>query len=239
MKNLISIKEAREKKGLSINDLSKALKLDPEIIRLLEENLQLPHKFKAYQSTYKKSIYRYLGYEVKYKNSIIDIPIDYTRLSIVYFLLLLVFTVLVLLSFNIYNKFNNQISIRNIDKDQVYMDVLNLSSQYNLNELSHDVFINNLTLSSRVNYSQKVSIFSKSNKTIYYKIQNKNRKTIQFGEIFESSELNIDLDNDFLIDLSNINNVEKIIYRGIEIKVSEGLNSYLLNFNIKDLEALL
>ena len=239
MKNLISIKEAREKKGLSINDLSKALKLDPEIIRLLEENLQLPHKFKAYQSTYKKSIYRYLGYEVKYKNSIIDIPIDYTRLSIVYFLLLLVFTVLVLLSFNIYNKFNNQISIRNIDKDQVYMDVLNLSSQYDLNELSHDEFINNLTLSSRVNYAQKISIFSKSNKTIYYKIQNKNRKTIQFGEIFQSSELNLDLDNDFLIDLSNINNVEKIIYRGIEIKVSEGLNSYLLNFNIKDLEALL
>ena len=239
MKNLISIKEAREKKGLSINDLSKALKLDPEIIRLLEENLQLPYKFKAYQSTYKKSIYRYLGYEVKYKNSISYIPIDYTRLSIVYFLLLLVFTVLVLLSFNIYNKFNNQISIRNIDKDQVYMDVLNLSSQYDLNELSHDEFINNLTLSSRVNYAQKISIFSKSNKTIYYKIQNKNRKTIQFGEIFQSSELNLDLDNDFLIDLSNINNVEKIIYRGIEIKVSEGLNSYLLNFNIKDLEALL
>jgi hypothetical protein len=239
LKNLISIKEAREKKGLSINDLSKALKLDPEIIRLLEENLQLPDKFKSYQSTYKKSIYRYLGYEVKYKNSISDIPIDYTRLSIVYFLLLLVFTVLVLLSFNIYNKFNNQISIRNIDKDQVYMDVLNLSSQYDLNELSHDEFINNLTLSSRVNYAQKISIFSKSNKTIYYKIQNKNRKTIQFGEIFQSSELNLDLDNDFLIDLSNINNVEKIIYRGIEIKVSEGLNSYLLNFNIKDLEALL
>ena len=206
---------------------------------MLEENLQLPDKFKVYQSTYKKSIYRYLGYEVKYKNSISDIPIDYTRLSIVYFLLLLVFTVLVLLSFNIYNKFNNQISIRNIDKDQVYMDVLNLSSQYDLNELSHDDFISNLILSSRVNYSQKISIFSKSNKTIYYKIQNKNRKTIQFGEIFQSSELNLDLDNDFLIDLSNINNVEKIIYRGIEIKVSEGLNSYLLNFNIKDLEALL
>ena len=70
MKNLISIKEAREKKSLSINDLSKALKLDPEIIRLLEENLQLPDKFKAYQSAYKKSIYRYLGYKVKYKKSI-------------------------------------------------------------------------------------------------------------------------------------------------------------------------
>ena len=160
MENLISIKDARIKKGLSINDLSKSLKLDPEIIRLLEENLQLPNKFKAYRSTYIKSIYRYLGYEIKYKNSISDIPIDYTRLSIVYFLLLLVFTVLVLLSFNIYNKFNNQVSIRDIEKDQVYLDVLNLSSHYELNELSHDEFINTLTLSSRVNYSQKISIFS-------------------------------------------------------------------------------
>ena len=239
MENLISIKDARIKKGLSINDLSKSLKLDPEIIRLLEENLQLPNKFKAYRSTYIKSIYRYLGYEIKYKNSISDIPIDYTRLSIVYFLLLLVFTVLVLLSFNIYNKFNNQVSIRDIEKDQVYLDVLNLSSQYNLNELSHDEFINNLTISGRVNYSQKISIFSKFNKTIYYKIQNKNRKTIQFGEILQSSELILHLDNDFLIDLSNIDNVKKIIYRGIEIKVNEGLNSYLLNFNIKDLEVLL
>ena len=239
MENLISIKEARIQKGLSINDLSKGLKLDPEIIRLLDDNLQLPNKFKAYRSSYKKSIYRYLGYEVKYKNSISDIQIDYTRFSIVYFLLLLVFSILVLLSFNIYNKFNNQITTRIIEKDHVYKDIFSLSSMYDLNELSHDEFIKNLTLSSRVNYTQKISIFSKFNKTIYYKIHNKNSKTIQFGEIFQSRELNLDLDNDFLIDLSNINNVEKIIYRGIEIKVSEGLNSYLLNFNIKDLEALL
>ena len=99
MDKLISIKEARIKKGLSINDLSKALKLDLEIIRLLDDNLKLPKKYRAYQSTYKKSIYRYLGYEIKYKNSISDIPIDYTKLSIVYFLLLLVFVILILLSF--------------------------------------------------------------------------------------------------------------------------------------------
>ena len=43
----------------------------------------------------------------------------------------------------------------------------------------------------------------------------------------------------FFIDLSNINNIEKIIYRGIEIKVNDFLNFYLVNFNIKDLETLL
>ena len=239
MDKLISIKEARIKKGLSINDLSKALKLDLEIIRLLDDNLKLPKKYRAYQSTYKKSIYRYLGYEIKYKSSVNDIPIDYTKLLIIYFLILLIFTILILLSFNIYKKFNYQTSIREIQKDQIYKDIVNISNQYDLYELSHDDFIKNLKLLNRVNYSQNLSIFAKTNKTIYFKTQNNNRKTIQFGEIIKSNELVLDLDNDFLIDLSNINNIEKIIYRGIEIKLIKGLNSYLLNFDIKDLETLL
>ena len=239
MEKLISIKEARIKKGLSINDLSKALKLDLEIIRLLDDNIKLPKKFRPYQSTYKNSIYRYLGYEIKYKSSISDTRTDYTKISLIYFLCLLVFTILILISFNVYKKFNNQISIREIEKDQIYKDIINISNQYKLYELSHNDFINNLNLSTRVNYSQNLSIFAKPNQTIYYKIQNNNRKTIQFGEIIKSNELILDLDNDFLIDLSNINNIEKIIYRGIEIKLIEELNSYLLNFDIKDLETLL
>ena len=239
MKKLISIKEARIKKGLSINDISKALKLDLEIIRLLDDNLRLPKKYRAYQSTYKKSIYRYLGYEIKYKNVTNDIPVDYTKISLTYFLLLLIFVILTLLSLNIYDKFNNKNLSDDIEKDQVYLEILNLSSEYDLNELSHDEFINNLIVTRRANYSQKLSIFSKYNKTIYYKIQNNTRKNIQFGEILHYKELNIELDDDFFIDLSNISNVDKIIYRGIEIKINTELNSYLVNFNIKDLETLL
>ena len=159
MNKLISIKEARIKKGLSINDLSKALKLDIEIIRLLDDNLKLPKKYRSYQSTYKKSIYRYLGYEIKYKNLISDIPEDYTKISLIYFFLLLIFIILILLSLNIYNKFNNQISTRSIEKDQVYRDVLNISSHYELNELSHDDFISSLIPLNRANYSQNLSIF--------------------------------------------------------------------------------
>ena len=121
MDKLISIKEARIKKGLSINDLSKALKLDLEIIRLLDDNLKLPKKYRAYQSTYKKSIYRYLGYEIKYKNSISDIPIDYTKLSIVYFLLLLVFVILILLSFNIYINLTIKFHLKRLKKIKFIM----------------------------------------------------------------------------------------------------------------------
>ena len=239
MEKLISIKEARIKKGLSIYDLSKALKLDIEIIRLLDDNLKLPKKFRAYQSTYKKSIYRYLGYEIKYKDLITEIPKDYTKISLTYFLSLLIFTILTLLSFNIYNKFNSQILVKNIEKDHLYLDILNISSKNYLNELSHDEFINSLILTNRTNYSQKLSIFSKPNKTIYYKLQNNNKKTLQFGEILQSKELNIELDDDFFIDLSNIDNIDKIIYRGIEIKLIKKLSSYITNFNIKDLETLL
>ena len=239
MDKLISIKEARIKKGLSINDLSKALKLDIEIIRLLDDNLKLPKKYKPYQSTYKKSIYRYLGYDIKYKNLISDIPEDYTKISLTYFFLLLIFTILTLLSFNIYNKFNNQIPFKEIEKDQAYNDVYNISKQYDLYELSHDDFINNLVPLKRANYSQNLSIFAKPNKTIFYKIQNNIKKTLQFGEITKSNELILDLDNDFFIDLSNINNIDKIIYRGIDIRLKKELNSYLFNFDINDLETLL
>ena len=151
----------------------------------------------------------------------------------------LVFIILILLSFNIYNKFNNQISFKKIEKDQVYRDVLNISSQYELNELSHDDFINSLIPLNRANYSQNLSIFAKPNKTIFYKIQNNIKNTLQFGEITKSNELIIDLDNDFFIDLSNINNIDKIIYRGVEIRLNKELNSYLFNFQIKDLETLL
>ena len=238
MDKLISIKEARINKGLSINDLSKALKLDLEIVRLLDDNLKLPKKYRAYQSTYKKSIYRYLGYEIKYKSLVSDIPNDYTKLSIIYFISLLIFTILTLLSFNIYSKFN-KVSVREIETDQVYMDIVNLYSKYELNELSHDDFINNLITLNRANYSQNLSIFAKPNKTIFYKIQNNIKNTLQFGEITKSNELILDLDNDFFIDLSNINNIDKIIYRGVEIRLNKELNSYLFNFHIKDLETLL
>ena len=126
-----------------------------------------------------------------------------------------------------------------MEKDKFYMDVVNISYQYELNELSHDDFIKNLIFLNRVNYTQNLSIYAKPNKTIFYKIQSNIRKTQKFGEIITSKELILDLDNDFLIDLSNINNIEKIIYRGIEIRLNKELNSYLLNFDIDDLETLI
>ena len=49
MNNLISIEQARKAKGVSIDELSKALKIDRSIIKCLEEGLELPKKFESYQ----------------------------------------------------------------------------------------------------------------------------------------------------------------------------------------------
>ena len=42
------------------------------------------------------------------------------------------------------SKFNNQISFKEVEKDQVYNDVYKISNKYDIYELSHDDFINNL-----------------------------------------------------------------------------------------------
>ena len=49
MKNLISIKEARKKKGISVHELSRALNLSTTIVELLDEDLELPDKYKFYR----------------------------------------------------------------------------------------------------------------------------------------------------------------------------------------------
>jgi len=49
------------------------------------------------------------------------------------------------------------------------------------------------------------------------------------------------LENGFKVNAAvrDINNIDKIIYRGVEIRLNKELNSYLFNFHIKDLETLL
>ena len=65
------------------------------------------------------------------------------------------------------------------------------------------------------------------------------KKTIEFGELLKINNITFDLNNDFLIDLSNIANIKKIIYRGIEIKIKNNDGFYLKDFNINNLEKLL
>ena len=122
MKNLISIKEARLKKGLSISELANSLNLDVKLVQLLDDDAEIPNKFKAYRSTYKRSIYNYLGYKIPFTNYFQETPYDYSKFLLTSFFLIFSIIILFFSSFNIYNKFNNQAGVNNFEKELIYFD---------------------------------------------------------------------------------------------------------------------
>ena len=113
MKNLISIKEARLKKGLSIAELANSLKLDVKLVQLLDDDAEIPDKYKAYMSSYKRSIFNYLGYKIPFTNYFQESPYDYSKFLLTSFFLIFSIVILFFSSFNIYIKFNNQAGIKN------------------------------------------------------------------------------------------------------------------------------
>ena len=239
MKDLISIKEARLKKGLSIAELANSLNLEVELVQLLDDDAEIPNKYKAYRSSYKRSIYNYLGYKIPFTNYFQESPYDYSKLLLTSFFLIFSVVILFFSSFNIYKKFNNQTGIKNFEKDKIYEDTLNFFSKNNLENINNKDFINLLVPLKRTNYSQTFILYTNNLGPIYYKIKYIDKKTILFGELLQLNKIELDLNNDFLIDLSNIANIDKIIYRGIEINLKNNYQFYLKDFNINKLETLL
>ncbi len=240
MNNSISLKDARLKSGLTVGQLSRALNLNSSLIELLENETELPIKYRPYRSTYIKSIFRYLGYEIpENKNPANVIYIDHTKVILTSFFSFFALIILVSSSLNIYNKFNNQISGYEFEKDEIYEEIYNFIEQNELKEISHQNFMNLLVEKKNVNYSNNFILYSNILGSIYYKIKYIDKKTIEFGELLKSNNIAFDLNNDFLIDLSNIANIEKIVYRGIEIKIKNNDGFYLKDFNINNLEKLL
>ena len=125
------------------------------------------------------------------------------------------------------------------EKDKIYEDTQNFFSKNNLGNIENKDFINLLVPLKRANYSQTFILHTNNLGPIYYKIKYINKKTIIFGELLQLNKIELDLNNDFLIDLSNIANIDKIIYRGIEIKLKNNYQFYLKDFNINELETLL
>ncbi|MFL2534570.1 MAG: hypothetical protein ACJ0RM_06425 [Alphaproteobacteria bacterium] len=236
---MISIKEARLKKGLSIAELASSLKLDIKLVQLLDDDAEVPDKYKAYMSSYKRSIFNYLGYKIPFTNHFQESQYDYSKFLLTSFFLIFSIVILFFSSFNIYNKFNNQVGIKNFEKDKIYEDTLNFISKNNLENINYKDFIDLLVPLKRTNYSQTFVIQTNNLGPIYYKIKYIDKKTILFGELLQLNKIELDLNNDFLIDLSNIANIDKIIYRGIEINLKNNYKFYLKDFNINELETLL
>ena len=206
-----SIREVRLEKGLTIQQLSDKLKISPIIIQKIENNDELPNKFKSYEEILRNSILKYLGlHEVSSVVQLSPIPEDRTRLILTVFFFILVSTILISLSFDIYNKHNSKFYVNSIEKDQIYQDVEKVMSNFHYEEISHKQFFNKLELHKSKTPQNIFQITVQDNNSIFYKVTDNKQKTIYFGTITSDNPLKLDFYNDFSIDLSNIKIIDKI-----------------------------
>ena len=234
MNNSSSIKEARLEKGLSIEDLAHRLKISPFIIKKIENNEELPEKYKSYEKIFRNSILRLLGlYEISGTVKINKIPEDNTKLVLTIFSLFLICTILFSLSIDMYKKFNSKSSLKFFEKDQTYTDIENILSDFRYDEIDHEQFLNKLILFKNNHFHNFFEITVLNNNTIYYKVSNNNQKTLKFGSITRDNPLYLYFNDDFSIDLSNIKFIDKIavnnsIYQ-IDVDKSYALKEFDIN----------
>ena len=199
-------------KCLSIEYLAHRLKIIPFIIKKIENNEELPEKYKSYEKIFRNSILQLLGlYEISSTVKLNDIPEDNTKLILTIFSLFLICTILFSLSIDIYKKFNSKSSLKFFERDQTYISIENKLSDFRYDEIDHEQFLNKLTLLKNNNFDNFFEISVLDNKIIYYKVSNNNQKTQKFGAITRDNPLYLYFNDDFSIDLSNINLIDKIV----------------------------
>ena len=153
MNKSFSIKEARLEKGLSIEDLANRLKISPFIIKKIENNEELPEKYKSYERIFRNSILKLLGlYEISDTVKLNEIREDNTKLVLSIFLLSLICIILFSLSLDMYKKFNSKPSLRFFEKDQTYLDIENILSNLRYDEIDHEQFLNKLKFIKNNNF---------------------------------------------------------------------------------------
>ena len=212
MNKSFSIKEARLEKGLSIEDLANRLKISPFIIKKIENNEELPEKYKSYERIFRNSILKLLGlYEISDTVKLNEIREDNTKLVLSIFLLSLICIILFSLTLDMYKKFNSKPSLRFFEKDQTYLDIENILSNLRYDEIDHEQFLNKLKFIKNNNFHNFFEISVLDNNTIYYRVSNNDQKTQKFGAITHDNPLYFYFNDDFSIDLSNIKLIDKIV----------------------------
>ena len=236
MKKSLSIKEARLDKGLSIGELAHRLKISPIIIEKIENNEELPDKYKPYEKIFRNSILKLLGlYEISETVKINKIPEENTKLILSIFSLFLICTFLFSLSFDMYKKFNSKPVLKFFEKDQTYLDIENKLSNFRYEEIDHEQFLNKLTFLKNNNFYNYFEISVLDNNTIYYKVSNDNKKTLKFGAITPKNPLYLYFNDDFSIDLSNIKFIDKIFVNNFIYQINVDKSYALKKFDINKL----
>ena len=212
MNKLPSIKEARLSKGLTIEQLADKLKISPIIIEKIENDEDLPDRFKSYEKFFRNSILKSLGlYEYSSFVELNHISEDNTKLILTIFSFVFVSTILISLSFDMYNKFNEKSQFKFIEKDVIYLDAKSIMSNFNYEEIDHKQFMNKLVLNKSNNLQNIFEISVLDSYSIIYRVTDNKQKTINFGTITNDNPLKLDFNGDFSIDLSNIKFIDKII----------------------------
>ena len=239
MNKLFSIKEERLKKGLTINQLAIKLKMNAEIIQKIENNEELPDKFKSYEKIFRNSILKSLGlYESSTVVQVVPIPNDYTKLILTIFFFILMIIILISLSFDMYKKFNIKSDFILIEKDQIYLDAVKTLSNFNHDEINHNHFINKLVFNKNNNNHHAFELSVLDNYSISYKVIDNIQKTINFGTITSDNPLKLDFNGDFSIDLSNIQFIDKIITNNSIYHINVDRPYVLKEFNINKLSEI-
>ena len=236
MHKSFSIKKARLEKALSIEELAHKLKISPFIIKKIENNEELPKKYKPYEKIFRNSILKLLGlYEISGTVKINEIPNDNTRLVLSIFSFFLICTILFSLSVDMYKKFNSKSISKFFEKDQIYIDIENKLSNFRYDEIDHEHFLNKLILLENNNFHNFFEISVLDNSTIFYMVSNNNQKTQKFGAITHNNPLYLYLNDDFSIDLSNIKFIDKIAVNNSIYQIVVDKSYALKEFDINKL----
>ena len=235
MNKEFSIKDARIKKGLSIQELSQRLKLSPSIIKKIENNEELPDKFKSYEKFFRNTILKSLDlYDISETVKIKRLPEDNTKLILTIFSFFFISTILLSLSFDIYRKFNSNISLIFFEKDQTFFEIENILSNFKYEEIDHEEFINKMILLHNKNFDNFFQISASKNNSIYYRVTDNEQKTLNFGIINSDNPLILNFNDDFSIDLSNIILIDKIIINDSTYQIDVNKPYVLKNFKLNN-----
>ena len=236
MNKSFSIKEARLEKGLSIEELAHRLKISPLIIKKLENNEELPEKYKPYEKIFRNSILKLLGlYEISGTVKLNKIPEDNSKFFLTIFSLFLTCIFLFSISIDMYKKYNLKPGLKFFEKDQTYLDIENILSNFRYEEMDHEQFLDKLIFLKNNNFYNYFEISVLDNKTIYYKVSNDIKKTLKFGSITPDNPLYLNFNDDFSIDLSNIKFIDKIIINNSIYQINVDKSYVLKKFDINKL----
>ena len=243
MINSFLIKEARESKKLSQEQLAEMLKLDVSIIKDIESGKKLEGIYSFYEKSYRGSIYKILGLklEKKIKEKKNDLKNNFRILIIIYFLIFVVFTFLTLSYFIIYKyagNSNNFNAIKFYKEDNIIQLLKKNTTYSNVKFIDNNIFLNSLKF---VSYSKKNIFFEikvKQGSQAYYKIYYLNKDIEEFGMLKSEDSILIKEKYSFYLDFSDISTIDYIIFDNIKYYNLSKNRAYLRKFDINKLHNL-